>query len=86
MLLSSQFPINYFSVTTVEQWFGDDFIEELKTDPSRFWRFNKVHSYSGRFDDRDEQVLNLDSGNAVARHRADQERADQGLLVLAEEA
>ena len=73
--------MNYFSVTTVEQWFGEDFVEDFQTagyilpGPEKYWRFNKIHSYSGRFDSSDEQDLGADS----------QEEADQGLLVPAGE-
>lgn len=29
LLLSSQYPVNYFSITQIEQWFRDDFRSEL---------------------------------------------------------
>lgn len=52
LLLSSQFPSNYFSISEVEQWFGDDFNEvferctgEPLQDGAKFWRFNRVHTY-----------------------------------------
>ncbi|KAK9803808.1 hypothetical protein WJX73_001553 [Symbiochloris irregularis] len=50
MMLSSQFPSNYFGVSDVEQWF-DDFADEFADTgkvlpgPSKFWRFNKIYSY-----------------------------------------
>eukprot|EP00803_Ostreobium_quekettii_P010351 evm.model.scf_81.7 EVM.evm.TU.scf_81.7 scf_81:74400-78145(-) len=50
MLLSSQFPINYFSISELEQWF-DEFkgvfssIGDLKG--SEFWRFNRLFDYGG---------------------------------------
>lgn len=54
MLLSSQFPVNYFALGQVEQWYGDEFREEfarvtggeqLQNDTADFWRFSKVHDY-----------------------------------------
>lgn len=55
LLLSSQYPVNYFSITQLEQWFRDDFRAELAKvigskayDTERnenFWRFNKIHDY-----------------------------------------
>ena len=73
VLLSSQFPMNYFSITTVQQWFEEDFLSAFE-DPSyilpgqsKFWRFNKIHTYGSRNYGQD---LN----------------ADQGLLVPAGEA
>lgn len=50
MLLSSQFPINYFGISDVEQEF-DDFAAEFSDTgkvlpgPSKFWRFNKLYDY-----------------------------------------
>lgn len=50
MLLSSQFPINYFGISDVEQWF-EDFTDEYadtgKVLPgsAKFWRFNRLHDY-----------------------------------------
>ena len=50
MLLSSQFPINYFGISDVEQWFDDFGAEFADTGrvlpgPSKFWRFNKLNDY-----------------------------------------
>lgn len=55
VLLSSQYPINYFSISQVEQWFRSDFRAELAKvigdsafDVDRdtdFWRFNRVFDY-----------------------------------------
>ena len=48
--MSSQFPINYFGISDVEQWF-DDFSDEyadtgkVLPGPSKFWRFNRIHDY-----------------------------------------
>ena len=49
-MLSAQFPINYFSVSEVEQNFPDFEAAweghgiQLPGD-SKFWRFNKIHNY-----------------------------------------
>ena len=52
MLLSNQFPINYFSVSEVEQWYPDladlwSKTEHGLPDAGKFWRFNKIHDYGG---------------------------------------
>ncbi|KAG2491838.1 hypothetical protein HYH03_009794 [Edaphochlamys debaryana] len=54
MLLSSQFPVNYFALGQVEQWYGEEFRSEferitggiqLTTHESNAWRFNRIHDY-----------------------------------------
>ena len=50
MLLSNQFPINYFSVSEVEQWWPDfadlyNNADRRLQDAGKFWRFSKVHDY-----------------------------------------
>ncbi len=61
MLQSSQFPINYFSISELEQWFGADFYSAFEGAAGRaldqngdangnglnasFWRFNRVFDY-----------------------------------------
>lgn len=62
MLLSSQFPINYFSVSEVDQWWSDfrDVLtagthKQLKAEP--FWRFNRIHDYGAM--DEDPRSLNI---------------------------
>ena len=49
-MLSSQFPINYFSISELDQVFPD--FQELYTSQGmmlggdgKFWRFNKLHDY-----------------------------------------
>eukprot|EP00245_Coleochaete_scutata_P004610 TRINITY_DN1736_c0_g1_i1.p1 TRINITY_DN1736_c0_g1~~TRINITY_DN1736_c0_g1_i1.p1 ORF type:complete len:443 (+),score=76.32 TRINITY_DN1736_c0_g1_i1:55-1383(+) len=50
LLSSQQFPINYFSVSEVAQWY-DDFKEWFTGDlPDTYWRFNRLHTY-GAFAD-----------------------------------
>ncbi|GIL53949.1 hypothetical protein Vafri_9515 [Volvox africanus] len=54
ILLSSQFPVNYFALGQVEQWYGDEFRQEferitggvqLPDGNKDAWRFNRVHDY-----------------------------------------
>ena len=60
MLMSNQFPINYFALSTVDQWFGDFALafetkagEEAKLPgEDKFWRFNRIHDYGWSADDR----------------------------------
>lgn len=72
MLLSSQFPVNYFGISDVEQWF-DDFADEfldtgkVLPGPSKFWRFNKLYNYK-------------DQSSAIFRERA---RDADGLEIIA---
>ena len=48
--MNGEFPINYFSISTIEQYFDDfatAFLDtgiELRAD-DKFWRFNRIHSY-----------------------------------------
>lgn len=37
MLLSSQFPVNYFALGQVEQWYGDEFREEFARVTGESW-------------------------------------------------
>eukprot|EP00891_Asterochloris_glomerata_P003517 jgi/Astpho2/3517/Aster-06431 len=58
MLLSNQFPINYFSVSEVEQWYPDladlwSKTEHGLPDAGKFWRFNKIHDYGWKGEDPD---------------------------------
>lgn len=54
MLMSDQFPVNYFSISELEQWF-DDFKDALATigklEGSEVWRFNRLFDYGGKCDD-----------------------------------
>ena len=45
MLVSNQFPINYFSMSEVEQWFPDFGDLFGKTTPEAYWRFDKQADY-----------------------------------------
>lgn len=52
-MMYGEFPINYFSISTIEQYF-DDFYEayidtgkQLRGD-GKFWRFARVHTYGAR--------------------------------------
>ncbi|GBG61130.1 hypothetical protein CBR_g19207 [Chara braunii] len=50
MLTSDQFPVNYFSVSEVEQWYDDFKLmfrdgESLLPGEAGYWRFNRVHKY-----------------------------------------
>ena len=47
--------MNYFSITTVEQWFEEEEFLAAFENPnyilpgqSKFWRFNKIHTYGSR--------------------------------------
>lgn len=48
--MHGEFPINYFSISTIEQYF-DDFSEAYRDTgkqlrgEEKFWRFNRIHSY-----------------------------------------
>ncbi|KAK9840654.1 hypothetical protein WJX81_007501 [Elliptochloris bilobata] len=53
MLLSSQFPVNYFSISELEQFFPAFADEYSKFDRSlegagKFWRFNRLHDYANK--------------------------------------
>lgn len=57
MLMSNEFPVNYFALSSVEQWFDDfalAFTTENKELPGedKFWRFNRIHNYGWTSDDR----------------------------------
>lgn len=60
MLNSNEFPINYFALSTVEQWFGDFALafeeceeeEECLPGEGKFWRFNRIHDYGWSADDK----------------------------------
>lgn len=55
MLTSHQFPVNYFSVSEVEQWFPD--FQETYGDEgmlpgdSSYWRFNRIYNYGSKDED-----------------------------------
>lgn len=64
MLLSSQFPVNYFALGQVEQWYGEEFLDEFEriTGGVRpmaeddFWRFQRIHDYGALARETSEQL------------------------------
>ena len=50
LMMNGEFPINYFSISTIEQYF-DDFSQayldtgKLLGGDEKFWRFNRIHNY-----------------------------------------
>ena len=66
-MMSGEFPINYFSMSTIEQYF-DDFSEafvdtgKLLRPDDKFWRFNRLHDYGA---DADKNVSELDLPTAA---------------------
>ena len=55
-MLSNQFPVNYFSISELDQQFSDfqDVYSSqgMKlTGDSKFWRFNKLHDYGYKGED-----------------------------------
>lgn len=64
MLLSSQFPVNYFALAQVEQWYGDEFLDEFERisgglrpkDEKEFWRFQRIHDYGALALETSEQL------------------------------
>lgn len=61
MILSSQFPINYFAVSEVEQFFADfaEEYEDLGPLPGKdsFWRFNRTEDYGYKGSNEDVEAL-----------------------------
>eukprot|EP00882_Tetradesmus_deserticola_P011845 GHRQ01012537.1.p1 GENE.GHRQ01012537.1~~GHRQ01012537.1.p1 ORF type:complete len:274 (+),score=150.52 GHRQ01012537.1:738-1559(+) len=59
MLGTADFPVNYFTISEMEQWFPDDFGasflhttgKELVDGQDFFWRMNKIHDYGGKLED-----------------------------------
>ena len=68
LMMSGEFPINYFSMSTIEQYFGDfseafkDTGKFLRAD-DKFWRFNRLHNYGS---DADQTVKQLSDTAAAA--------------------
>ena len=61
MMKSSEFPINYFAVSEVQQFF-DDFEEFYKAEwlvgaPHMYWRFNRTQDYGYKGANEDVEVL-----------------------------
>ena len=61
LMMSGEFPINYFSMSTIEQYFAD--FSEAFTDTGRllrpddkFWRFNRIHNYGETADQTVKQL------------------------------
>lgn len=57
LLMNSQFPSNYFSISELEQWFGEDFNEEFersigvhREETEDYWRFNRVFGYGAQLE------------------------------------
>ncbi|KAG2447281.1 hypothetical protein HYH02_007611 [Chlamydomonas schloesseri] len=78
MLLSSQFPVNYFALGQVEQWFGEEFREEferisggvqLQDGTANSWKFNRIHDYGSMRNETAEQ-LSTALGNTDSRQVA----------------
>ncbi|WIA16386.1 hypothetical protein OEZ86_007875 [Tetradesmus obliquus] len=59
MLGTADFPVNYFTIGEVEQWFPEDFAatwlavtgKEMTDGQDFFWRMNKIHDYGGKLED-----------------------------------
>lgn len=59
MLGTADFPVNYFTISEVEQWFPEDFAatwlavtgKEMTDGQDFFWRMNKIHDYGGKLED-----------------------------------
>ncbi|GFR47804.1 hypothetical protein Agub_g9580 [Astrephomene gubernaculifera] len=71
LLLSSQFPVNYFALGQVEQWYGQEFRHEfervtggvkLQTDESDAWRFNRLYDYGPLRNETAEQLATAMGG------------------------
>ncbi len=53
ILTNAQFPVNYFAVSQVEQWWPEFGARHTLPGASKFWRFNRIHKYGAeaeRFD------------------------------------
>eukprot|EP00894_Picocystis_sp_ML_P000016 jgi/Pico_ML_1/50533/g1723.t1 len=50
LMETTQFPINYFAISELEQWFPDfrDVFEQQPT--GDFWRFHRVHGYGSQIE------------------------------------
>lgn len=63
LLDSSQFPVNYFSISELDQLYDDFAVQynkkygELHAD--KFWRFNRVHDYGPMHEDPDALAIAL---------------------------
>ncbi|KXZ55763.1 hypothetical protein GPECTOR_2g1313 [Gonium pectorale] len=86
MLLSSQFPVNYFALGQVEQWYGEEFRHEferitggveLQTNESDAWRFNRLHDYGPLRNETAEQL-----SAALGQHGAAPSEAAQAIEAI----
>lgn len=56
---SSTFPVNYFTVSEMEQWYGEEFGavfhrltgQDLRDGDGTYWRFNRLHDYGPAAED-----------------------------------
>eukprot|EP00879_Flechtneria_rotunda_P004235 GHRR01004483.1.p1 GENE.GHRR01004483.1~~GHRR01004483.1.p1 ORF type:complete len:434 (+),score=139.37 GHRR01004483.1:216-1517(+) len=59
MLASAEFPVNYFTISEMEQWFDEEFAasflhttgKHLQDGQDFFWRMNKIHDYGAKLED-----------------------------------
>jgi hypothetical protein len=59
MLTPAEFPVNYFTVSEIEQWWPEEFAasflhvtgEHLRPGQDYFWRMNKIHDYGAKLED-----------------------------------
>jgi hypothetical protein len=59
IIASSTFPVNYFTVSEMEQWYGEEFAavfhrltgQDLRDGDGTYWRFNRIHDYGPALED-----------------------------------
>lgn len=71
MLVASEFPINYFALSTVEAFFGD-FVDEYQKDQElpnepRWWTMNKTGGYGHKLEDPTAHAKQMDVNNGLER-------------------
>ncbi|KAL4530637.1 hypothetical protein Ndes2437B_g04120 [Nannochloris sp. 'desiccata'] len=82
MLLSSEFPINYFSVSEVHQFF-DDFEEFFqgewlkKGDYHEFWRFNRTQDYGYKGENESVEALAAMFQPKLGNSQSDSDESDE---------
>jgi hypothetical protein len=81
MLTSGQFPINYFAVSEVHQFFAD-FEEEFDIVPGegKFWRFNRTEDYGYKGENEDVKALAAQFSNGENASRWKAATAEDGWL------
>lgn len=60
MLLSNEFPVNYFSVSELHQFFADfeeHFEDGWLDGTAKFWRFNRTEDYGYKGANEDPRAL-----------------------------